>query len=265
MSPKFQYEYRDSGMPGDAISEQVIRGAAARLAEGGFCTVIFNWRHEGENDWDERPRQWMAGSGCDAWIICSGTADPVTYASSWLRYENNLADYRRLLDEWLAYYDRLGIRRISFGAMVLRRRSGRPNWVKAEQAPSGQPSGSCSDQIQRIFAAQDLLAELKDERDFLNRAFQVIPDHELEHALQLENGNWAVKRALLKQTRGYPFTANIDSLVGRLVAGCNGQRPVGELIGSLAAGLGVASDQIAPECIGVIRKLLETGFLLVSK
>lgn len=32
ISPKFQYEYRDSGMPGDAISEQVIRGVCGNVA-----------------------------------------------------------------------------------------------------------------------------------------------------------------------------------------------------------------------------------------
>ncbi|MEN6320447.1 MAG: methyltransferase [Syntrophaceae bacterium] len=262
ISPQFQYEYRDSGMPGDAISEQVIRGAAGMLCEGGFCTVIFNWHHQDEEDWDERPRQWMIKSGCDAWIICSGTEDTITYASSWLRYEDNLEAHQRLLDEWMAYYERLGIGKISFGAIVLRRRSGHSNWIRADKVPTGQLSGSCSDQIQRIFVAQDLIEELRDEADFLKKSFRLIPDHQLEHVLQLENGNWAVKKALLKQTRGFQFIGDIDSLVGTMVAGCDGQRSVGELLNDLAAGLGLASEKIAPDCIRVIRKLFETGFIV---
>jgi len=262
ISPQFQYEYRDSGMPGDAISEQVIRGAAGMLREGGYCTVIFNWHHQDEEDWDERPRQWMIKSGCDAWIICSGTEDTITYASSWLRYEDNLDSHQHLLDEWLSYYERLGIGRISFGAIVLRRRSVHSNWIRADKAPSGHLSGSCSDQIQRIFAAQDITGELRDEADFLKKSFRLIPDHQLEHVLQLENGNWAVKKALLKQTRGFQFIGDIDSLVGTMVAGCDGQRSVGELLNDLAACLGLTSEIIAPDCIRVIRKLFETGFLV---
>jgi methylase of polypeptide subunit release factors len=262
ISPQFQYEYRDSGLSGDAFSEQVIRGAIGMLREGGYCTVIFNWHHQDEEDWDERPRQWMKGSDCDAWIICSGTEDTITYASSWLRYEDNFEAHQRLLDEWLAYYERLGINRISFGAIVLRRRSGHSNWIRADKAPSGKISGSCSDQIQRIFSAQDFIEGLRDDGDFLKKSFRLIPDHQLEHVLQLENGNWAVKKALLKQTRGFQFIGDIDSFVGTMVAGCDGQRSVGELLNDLAARFGLASEKIAPDCIRVIRKLCETGFLV---
>jgi methylase of polypeptide subunit release factors len=266
ISPRSDYEYRDSGMSGDAISEQVIRGAPALLREGAYCTVLINWYHQSEEDWSDRLTQWVASSGCDAWILCSYHTDPISYASNWLRQTtaNDPDRYTHLLDEWLAYYEQLGIGMISSGAVILRRRSCRSNWLRAERTPAGLPRGSCSDQIQRIFAAQDFLEELGDDQNLLKKTLILTRDHQLEHVLQAENGNWAVKQAQLKQTRGFQFIGNVDRLVATILAGCNGQHKVGELVDDLAVGLGMKAEQIVPACIGVIRKLLESGFLSVS-
>ena len=265
ISPQFQYEYRDGGMPGDVLSEQVIRGAAALLGEGGYCTVVFNWHHRTEDDWAARPSEWLASSGCDAWLICSETNDPLRYASTWLSYEHghNQDRFGRFLDEWLAYYERLGIGFISFGAAIFRRRSGRANWIRAEKIVE-QSLGSLSDQIQRIFAAQDLLQTLNEDGDLLGKAFMLTPDHQLEHVLQAENGNWTVRSAQLKQIKGFQFVGNVDRLGSTVLAGCDGKRTVGELVADLAAGLRMEPEKIAPACINLMRKLLETGFLIES-
>jgi methylase of polypeptide subunit release factors len=264
ISPRLKYRYRDGGMPGDLISEQVIRGAPALLREGGFCSVLFNWHHRTEEDWAERPAEWLASSGCDAWLICSDIQDPLAYASEWLSYwhGHNQNRYSRLLDEWLSYIHGLGISFISLGTAVLRRRSGGHNWIRAELALDEQPNGSCSGQIQRFFAAQDLLEELAGEKDLLDQAFLLTPDHRLEHTLQAENGRWTVKSARLKQIRGYQFAGNVDRLVSTILAGCDGRRTLAELVTDLAAGLHMKPDEIAPGCIAVIRKLIETGFLI---
>jgi methylase of polypeptide subunit release factors len=264
ISPRLEYQYRDGGMAGDMLSEQVVRGAPALLQEGGFATVLFNWHHRTEDDWPARPTEWLASSGCDAWLLCSDTKDPLAYASGWLSHEHgrDRDRYSRLLDEWLSYYERLGIGFISFGAVILRRRPAGPNWLRAERAPEGQANASCSDQIQRIFTAQDLLERLGEAKNLLDKAFVLTADHQLEHVLKAENGNWAVKSAQLKQIRGFPFVGNVDRLVSTVLAGCDGRRTVGELVADLAAGLGMDAERIAPACIDLVRKLLETGFLI---
>jgi methylase of polypeptide subunit release factors len=267
ISPRLQYHYRDGGLPGDLLSERVVRGAAALLREGGFATILCNWHHRTENDWAERPSAWLSESDCDAWLICSDTKDPLAYASGWLAYEHGREPdrYSRALDEWLSYYDDLGIGLISFGAVILRRRSAGRNWLRAERAPDGQATSSCSEQIQRIFAARDLLEGLAEEKDLLEKTFVLTADHQLEHVLQAEKGQWTVQRAQLKQTRGFPFTGNVDRLVSTVLAGCDGMRTVGCLVNDLATGLGLNAEQIAPGCLAVIRKLLETGFLLEGR
>ena len=126
--------------------------------------MLFNWHHKTEADWADRPRQWLADLDCDAWLLYSEHADPIRYATSWLQQSvgESSDQYGRLLDEWLAHFDRQGIGMITPGAVILRRRSGGRNWIRAEEAPTGG-TGACGDQIERVFAAQDLLSSLPDE------------------------------------------------------------------------------------------------------
>jgi len=266
ISPRADHEYRDGSLSGDAFSEQVICGAPEFLREGGYCTILFNWYHQNEDDWADRPTKWVKSGGCDAWIVRFDTVDPINYASSWLDHvrDDEPEHYDRLLDEWLAYYDRLGIGLISLGAVVLRRRSGPSNWIRAEEEPAQQPSSSSSDQIRRIFANQDLLEKLDADTDLLDNSFALAPGHQLEQVLKAKEGRWNVEGAQLKQTRGIPFVGNVDRLISTVLAGCDGTHPLRELVDDLATGLNMESEQIAPACTLVIRRLLESGFLTVS-
>lgn len=263
ISPKAEYCYRDSGLPGDTISQQVIRGAPRYLHEGGFCTVLFNWHHKGLDDWADRPKQWFAQSGCDAWLLASEQADPIGYASNWLRDEGigGSIEYERLLDEWLAYYAHLGIGRISTGALILRRRSGGTNWVRAERAPSGGASGACSDQIQRVFAAQDLLESLSDERQLLDKSLVLAADHELQYSMTAEGGRWSVRQAVLRQTQGFAFSGEVDRLLSAILVRCDGSRTLGDVVSQVAAESHVDPEQAARAATAVVRKLLQSGFL----
>ncbi len=264
ISPQVQYAYRDSGMPGDSISEQVIRGAPALLREGGYCTVLCNWHHGKDQDWSERPRQWVTNNGCDAWVLHFSTEDPLSYAANWLRPTEgqDQTHYGKLLDEWLDYHQQMGIEAISSGAVILRRRSVPTNWVQAQRIPRGHPGrGHCGEQIQRIFASYDLLQQLEEENELLDYAFVLVPEHELEQRLQTRDGDWLVQSAQLKQTAGFEFTGEADRLMATVLAGCDGRRTLGELVNELACGLNTDRGIIIPPCLDVFRRLLQMGFL----
>jgi len=265
ISPRSDYLYRDSSMPGDTVCERVIRGAPRQLREGGFCSVLFNWHHADADDWSHRPQSWIAGSGCDGWLLCSNTEDPIRYASRWLREERKAGEknYHRVLEEWLAYYERMDIRWISSGMLVLRRRSGTENWFRAEPAPPGHPSGSCSDQIQRIFAAEDLLQDLGDGEKLLDRPFVLSEAHEVQQTLHAEHGRWIVREALLRQTDGFSFTGETDPLLSRILVGCDGKHTIRDLAAGLADELRADPAQIGSAAAGVVRKLLRSGFLVL--
>src|SRR6266545_531430 len=124
ISPASQYIYRDSGMRGDSVSEQVVREVGAHLAEGGYGTITVSWAAEPDDDQALPVRRWVADTGCDAWILHYRTEEPIATAKTWNEEEAiDTSEFAQRLDEWLAYYESLGINAIAYGAVVLRRRS----------------------------------------------------------------------------------------------------------------------------------------------
>jgi methylase of polypeptide subunit release factors len=265
VSPGTRYVYRDSGLPGDMVCERVVREAPLHLTEDGYGVVLFNWHHRSEDDWSERPLKWSAGSGCDVWLLRFGTQPPVPYAFRWLRHCEGRtgADMNELLDEWLAYYDRLGIGLFSFGLLILRRRAARSNWSRTDTLRPEWMAASCSAQIQRIFAAQDFLEEAVSDESFLDQRFALAPDHEMRHALRAEDSKWVVTAATLRQTGGFEFTGSLDVNVVSLLSGCDGSRRLRDLLADMATRLGVGFGEIAPVGLQVMRSLMRSGFLIV--
>ncbi len=150
---------------------------------------------------------------------------------------------------------------ISSGAVILRRRAGGRNWFRADLSPSGQPTQSCSDQIQRIFAAQDVLQSLDTEASLLDQRLALVPEHRMEQSLAAEGGHWVVKSARIRQTLGLACEGNVDRLVSMVLAGCDGRRRLGELVADLAKAVGLEAEQVAPSCCRVMRTLMHWGFL----
>jgi methylase of polypeptide subunit release factors len=263
ISPESRFVFRDTNLPGDAVSEQVVRGAGERLSEGGFACILFNWHHQDNMDWDSRPKSWMSNTGCDGWLICFKTTDPLTYAADWLRTSvgQSSPEYGRCLDEWMAYYEQMGITRISAGGMIMRRRSQRANWFRAHAIDKGRCTGSCGDQIERIFAAEDLLQTLNDDRQLLEQRFLFDEHHRLEHQLAVRDGCWTVNSEHLYASKGIPFAGNMDMYIANLLAGCDGRRTLRELIEAVADRMQTDPETVGPACLATVRKLMQAGFL----
>jgi methylase of polypeptide subunit release factors len=263
ISPESRFVFRDTNLPGDAVSEQVVRGAGQRLSEGGFACILFNWHHQDETDWDSRPKSWMSNTGCDGWLICFKTTEPLAYAADWLRtgVGKSSKEYGRCLDEWMAYYEQMGITRISAGGMIMRRRSQQANWFRAHAIDKGRCTGSCGDQIERIFAAEDLLQTITDDRQLLEQRLLFDEHHRLEHQLAVRDGSWAVNSEQLYASEGIPFAGNMDMYIANLLAGCDGRRTLRELIEAVADRMQTNQETVIPACLATVRKLMQAGFL----
>ena len=77
-------------------------------------------------------------------------------------------------EPWLADYRARGIEAISTGAIVIRKRSGE-NWARFEELALAT-RGDAGPHLERLFAAQDLLRGLRDERELLTVALALAPD-----------------------------------------------------------------------------------------
>ena len=160
ISPESRYAFRDSGLPGDTVSRDLVQQAPMFLNEGGFAHILVSWAHEVDDPWSPLER-WVDGSGCDSWLLHFGSDDPISHAGEWLgplaledpvRHEESLG-------EWLAYCDRLGIEAIAHGAVILRRRAGGRSWVRRDDVALERLE-QASDHVVRVFDSQ---GRVKDE------------------------------------------------------------------------------------------------------
>jgi SAM-dependent methyltransferase len=263
ISPESSFTFRDSGLPADTVSQQVIQNAGPRLTDGGFACILFNWHHEDDSDWAVRPAEWVADIGCDALLICFKSTDALTYAADWLRssLSPGRSEYGHRLDEWAAYYERTGAVRISAGAMILRRRTAPSNWFSARRLGSARCVGPCGDQIERMFAAEDLLAGIRDERELLQCHFRLSDDHELRHELRVSDGQWVLTGQTLHNRKGMPFSGDLDIVASELLARSDGRSTLGETIASIVGRVDLDVEKLQPACLTVVQKLLQSGFL----
>ena len=260
LSPESAYLYRDSGMKGDSVSRDVLLAMPAHLAEGAFSTTLVSWAHAPGKDWSAPLREWVVGNGCDAWLLHYGTDDPLTHSAKWNSEQlgQDADALGETLDRWLAYFEDLGIEGIAYGAVILRRRDGGANWIRADEMPLEglQPA---SDHILRVFEAADFLAgdpDLRDER------FALAKRSVLEQRAVLEQHGWALAGVTLTLDEGLGFRATLDSATAELLAELDGQRTLAEVIGALAPRQSVDPDTLTREALPAISGLLGAGLLV---
>jgi len=259
VSPEAALVYRDSGLPGDAFCEQLVRRVPEFLAEGGLAHVLVSWVHGPDEDWSARPRSWLDGSGCDALLLRFRTHEPLAYAAgsnSRLRKRDPEA-FGATVDRWTEYYDELGIEAISWGAIVLRRRRGE-SWLWTH-SPSAERLGPASGHVQRLIDAQDRLQALADDRALLDDALELVPSHRLDQTVVLRGGDEEVEASLLRLLDGLRFQVQVDGPTTRVLSLLDGKRTLRDVLeeaSALEPGLG------ANAALAGIRQLVELGFLV---
>jgi methylase of polypeptide subunit release factors len=256
VSPESAYLFRDSGMPGDAVSEHVVRATPAALAPGAFASVLIAWALD-PDDPAERPRSWLAGSGCDAFLLHTSTDDPIETATVWNR---DLLDrpeaYADALDRWLTYYRELGIEHLGYACLVLRKRSdGRDGWLEALQLPRAalRPAGR---HVRKLFEAHDRLSEIDSDSGLLDQRLRVADDAVVTQDTLFAGGAWHAESLTLRLETGLPFSAELDPPTARLIRELDGSRTLDEALTAA-----VDSDAAREAGLALARRMLEIGFL----
>jgi SAM-dependent methyltransferase len=270
ISPDATYTYRDSGLPRDELCRRIVRAAPEHLAEGGFAHVLVSWVHVpgGGDDWAEPLREWVHGSGCDAWLLHYKTDDPLTHAAGWLgpMATSSPAEHGAALDRWLDYLRSTGIEAVGYGAVILRRRSGASNWVRLDEIPIDRLEPATVHTL-RIFEAEDYLAALPDESALLEERFELVHAHRLQQELVCRDGRFEVESQTLVLTEGLAFHAGLDRSTAMLLPHFGRGRRLADVIVATAADLEVVDadrERFARAALPVVRRLLELGFLVRS-
>jgi hypothetical protein len=256
VSPESTFLFRNGEMSGDAVSEHVVRAAPHALAPGAFACVLIAWALD-PDDPAERPRSWLEGSGCDAFLLHTSTDDPIETATVWNR---DLLDrpeaYSEALDRWLAYYRELGIEQLGYACLVLRRRAdGRDGWFEAQQLPQAalRPAGR---HVRRLFETHDRLSELGSDEALLERRLRVADDAVVAQETRFAEGGWHAGDLTLRLGRGLPFSAELDRPTARLIRELDGSKPLRDALAAVVDG-----DEARAAGLGLARQMLEIGFL----
>ena len=256
VSPETTYLFRDGGMSGDAVSEHVVRTAPTALAPGAFACVLIAWALD-PDDPAERPREWLEGSGCDAFLLHTSTDDPIETATVWNRdLLDRPEEYAEALDRWLAYYRELGIEHVGYACLVLRRRlDGRDGWLEAQQLPRAalRPAGR---HVRKLFEMHDRLSAIEADTVLLDRRLRVVDDAVVAQETRFVGGRWRSENLTLRLENGLPFSAELDPATARLIRELDGSRTLDE---ALTAALD--SDATAATGLSLARRMLEIGFL----
>jgi methylase of polypeptide subunit release factors len=186
ISPERRWQYRDGGLPGDELSRRVVTSTAEHLAEDGFASVLVSWLAESADEPDEHVHRWLDGSGCDAWILGLSGSDPLDHAAGWNEHLAPDPDaYERVIEEWAGYFAELGAEWITEGGVVMRRRTGDRNIVRADAVDEDELEFA-SDQIERVFGALEAVALHGDA--VIERPLRLTEDARFEQELDREGG-----------------------------------------------------------------------------
>ncbi len=275
ISPESRYQFRDAGQRGDGVSRTVAQQMPDYLSESGMGHQLCNWVCEPDKDWADPVRGWVAGAGVDTVALLYLVEDPLSYASKWLKpeFSDRPSGFGAALDRWLDYFKAEKIRSLATGSLTLRRRTAHPayspaggegrvrdNWFQGYATP-GQSLAPCGNQINRVFQITDYLNALPNPDALLERKLQLGSDHHLEQVWEYKNSQYELRQShvRLHQTIGYSGT--IDEFGIELLAGCNGQNPVGELIAKLAEKIGQPKEELTPSILNLVRSQMLMGFL----
>jgi methylase of polypeptide subunit release factors len=253
-----RYTYRDSGRAGDGVCAELAGAAPDLLADGGTMQFLANWLHVAGEDWHDRVAAWVAGTGCDAWIVQREVSDPVEYVNLWLRDASEPFDPARA-EAWLDWFDAAKAEGVGYGVVTLRR-SGRDVPVVRVEELRQSPEPSLGAHVPAWFERQDWLAG----HDLLDIAFTKADGLRLNQEAVFDADDWAVDRQVLGQSDGLRWSEPVDPVALALVSGADGTVPLRGQLAVLAAAFDTPEPVLAAMAVPVVAHLVERGYLIPS-
>ncbi|MHA7861296.1 DUF7059 domain-containing protein [Tessaracoccus sp. Y36] len=250
--------YREANFEGDSLVETLIRGAADHLNPGGSLQLLTNWAVTDE-PWEERLGAWIPDT-CDAWIIERERLDVFSYIEMWLT-DAGLAGtdrWREAYDEWLTYFERLGVRSIGMGwVLVTRAERAEPyrrfeSWPHAVAQPVGDVFArhlAAVDAFQlptaELLAARPRLVDV--EQETIGRPGAEDPEH-----------------VVFRQRVGLLRAIKADTALAAALGALDGELTVGQVVAAVAQVLDLNAAELAAALLPEIRQALLDQMLILA-
>jgi methylase of polypeptide subunit release factors len=245
--------YRDSGVPGDGVVEQIVRAVPDHLEPGGVGQVLANWMILRDQPWEERLAGWVAR--CDAWVVQREVLDPAAYVELWLKDAglHGAADYPARYDTWLSWFEDQGVEGIGFGWINLTASGGDDARIEEWPWEVEQPLG---EEVAAQFARTAALRALGDE------ALRATRPRLRADVVQETHGPVGAEhpaRIVLRQQRGMRRARQVDTVEAALAGASDGDLTVAQLLAALEQILG--PDEVGGTRLDGVRDLVADGFL----
>lgn len=261
--------YRDSGLPGDRVVEDIVRAAPALLADGGWCQVLANWVIAEGTPWDERLAGWLDPS-VDALVVQREILDPAAYVELWLkdgghhpatgpRLAGSAArdDYVHRYDTWLSWMQEQGVEGIGFG------------WINLHKSATAGPRSPRRELLDWPYDVEQPIAPAiaawgSAVRTEVGLDDRLVAPADLVQETQGAPGAEDPATVVLRQQRGLRRARQVDTVEAALVGACDGELSVGRLLDAISRLLERDPDQTRATYLPVVRELVDEGFLLSS-
>ncbi|MGD9958532.1 DUF7059 domain-containing protein [Nocardioides sp.] len=243
--------YRDSGLPGDRVVEDIVRAAPGHLNEGGWCQILANWVISRGTPWEERLGSWLDGS-CAAFVVQREVVDPATYVELWLKDAGlqGSGDYLHRYDTWLAWFEEQGIEAVGFGWINLRKGSSTAteflDWPYDVEQPIAPAIGQWGEALELSI---DEHARLVVRPDVIQETVG-------------EPGAADPESIVLRQQRGLRRARKVDTVEAALVGACDGDLTVGQILDAVAQLLDLDAAETRGTYLPVVDELARQGYLV---
>lgn len=260
-----EFVYRDSGLAGDDASALVVRQLPSFLNEGGTGQLLASWLHRRGESWEDRVSSWLPPGGVDAWFVQRDVAEPELYVGTWLRdagYDPRSAAGRQKASEWLDWFAANDIEGVGFGFVTLRRTDAARGEVVCEDLRHAydDPLGPESDGwLRRVAWLREHGTEL------LRARLVTAPTTVLEQISEPTDEGWQQSIHRLHRTDGPGWQHEIDELGVRLLGGCTGAMPIGDVIELLAVASGESAEELTDASLAMLRELIRHGMVLPAE
>lgn len=250
--------YREANFEADLLVETLIRGAAGHLNPGGSLQLLTNWAIV-DDDWAARLLGW-APPGCDMWVIERERLDPFAYIEMWLA-DAGLAGtprWRPAYDEWLAYFDRLGIDAVGMGWVQVTRAGRDEPHLEAETWPHAvaQPVGD-------VFAgrADAVTASRLPTSELLSMAPRMTGVAQENIG---EPGAEDPSHIVFRQRSGLLRAIKADTALAAVFGALDGDLTLGQVLAAVAQVMDLDATGLAASVLPEVRTALLHGMLTLA-
>lgn len=263
--------YRDSGLPGDRVVEDIVRAAPDLLNPGGWCQILANWVIADGIPWDERLGSWLSEE-TDALVVQREVLDPAAYVELWLKDSGHHPstgtghgdDYRHRYDTWLSWMEDQGVEGIGFG------------WINLHKAASGSAGSAEPDDggprrelLEWPYDVEQPIAPAIGSWGAAVRS-TVGPESRLVLPVDVQQETVGAPGAedpsavVLRQQRGLRRARQVDTVTAALVGACDGDLSLGQLLDAISELLGLDPASTRATYEPIAEELVAEGFLVVA-